>query len=125
MCRQFLFHNQKLLEENESLVHKLERDCMGKEKRLEEFLIYLVTQKNYRALTDSTALPIHHSEHAGEEAQATPLEVLANSMDQNENFKKMKSLLENAFSGRTNRRRDNFTIVQLKQEASTGQENEA
>jgi hypothetical protein len=51
--------------------------------------------------------------------------VLANNMDQNENFKKMKSLLENAFSGRTNRRRDkNFTIVSQKHEASTGQDNE-
>jgi hypothetical protein len=73
MCRQFLFHNKKLLEENEALVHKLERDCKDKEKRLEEFLIYLVTQKNYRALTDDNNLPIHQVDPEGGEAEATPL----------------------------------------------------
>lgn len=73
MCRQFLFHNKKLLEENDALVHKLERDCKDKEKRLEEFLIYLVTQKNYRALTDANSLPIHQVEHEDGQLEATPL----------------------------------------------------
>jgi hypothetical protein len=53
MCKRFLVQNQKLLEENQTLVKKMEKESKEKEKRLEEFLIYLLAQKNARALTDA------------------------------------------------------------------------
>lgn len=43
-------------------------------------------------------------------------------MDHNETFKKMKSLLQNAYNnGRVNRRRDNFTIVPQKVETQNSE----
>jgi hypothetical protein len=45
-------------------------------------------------------------------SDATPLELIANNMEQNDNFKKMKTLIQNAYNRRVTKRRDNnFTIV--------------
>jgi hypothetical protein len=68
-------------------------------------------------VTDSNALTIHPVASQNEGIELTPLEELANNMEQTDHLKKMKALLQSAFNDRPSRRRDsNFTIVQKKQE---------
>jgi hypothetical protein len=126
MCKRFLVQNQKLLEENQTLVKKMEKESKEKEKRLEEFLIYLLAQKNARALTDAEPGQLSITNHEAPIAElkgdafnsdATPLEVLGNNMDQDEGFRKMKSMLQSAYNNRRSRRRErNFTIVPHREE---------
>ena len=83
--------NQRLLEENQNLVQKMDKESREKEKRLEEFLIYLLAQKNARAINgngENGQLSITNSEDLEmpmpeKNSDATPLEILANSMDNN------------------------------------------
>lgn len=58
MCKHFLLQNQRLLEENNNLVIKMENDSREKERRLEEFLLQLLAQKNARAIKGSYLGPI-------------------------------------------------------------------
>lgn len=124
MCKRFLMQNQRLLEENQNLVQKMDKESREKEKRLEEFLIYLLAQKNARAINgngDNAQLSITNSEDLGmqmpeKNSDATPLEILANSMDNNEHFKKMKNILNSAYNRRSSKQKNNFTIVPPKKD---------
>lgn len=103
MCKHFLAQNQRLLEENQNLVRKMESESREKEKRLEEFLIFLLTQNNTKQLGPNEPGPMlsltnheyeNNSPMVKVEDEGTPLEILSNAMEQSDHMKKVKSLIE-------------------------------
>jgi len=46
--------NQRLLEENQNIIKRMEEEEKEKEQKLEELLVYLLTQKNTSALLNSS-----------------------------------------------------------------------
>lgn len=50
MCKHFMLQNQKLMEENQNLIKRMEEESREKEKKLEEFLLLLLTQTNTKTI---------------------------------------------------------------------------
>ena len=55
LCRHFIEQNQRLLEENQSIVKRMEEEEREKERKLEELLVFLLTQKNSKGLINGTS----------------------------------------------------------------------
>lgn len=86
LCRHFIEQNQRLLEENQSIVRRMEEEDKEKERKLEELLVFLLTHKDGRSLKNNPSehLRLTNYEHPiKSEGEDTPLEAIGNSMDEN------------------------------------------
>ena len=106
-----MVQNQKLMEENNSLIQQMEEESREKEKRLEEFLIMLLSQK--RGLGPSEGpLSIANEEYL-EGGGETPLEVLSHRLEENDQYQHVRRLIDSIYGKGSKKTKDrNFTIME-------------